>query len=187
MTLWYPIGMLLLYSVVQTLGAVAVSLGVGSSTFALIFHFMGMRDTASHEAGRPYQRVVYIVLRVAMAIILLTEIAKGIIYVQAGMDMQALRAAPVLLFLWTIIAVLFVNAILMTRHLMPMKLGPAIQAASWYTLGVTTALPSVTFSYIPLILTYLGAVVALAVIIELITQKVKARTDIVHLDITETA
>lgn len=171
--------MLFFYSVVETLGGMALSLGVGASTLALIFHFMGMRDVAHRETGRPYQKVVYTVLRIAMALILLTEIIKGILYAQAGMDMQALLAAPVLLFLWTVIVVLFVNAMLMTLHVMSRKLGPAIQVASWYTLGVTTALPTVTFVYLPLILTYLGAILTLAVVIELISQKITARKETV--------
>ena len=162
--------MLILFSILEVLGAVALSLGVGSSTFALIFHFMGMRAPAAHTAGKPYQKVVYVVLRIAMALILLTEIGKTILYVQNGLTLEAARAAHSLLFLWTLIGALYMNAILMTLHLMPMKAGPAIQATSWYALGVLTALPVVTFTYLPLLLTYLAGIVAMAVLIELITQ-----------------
>ena len=38
------------------------------------------------------------------------------------------------------IAVLFVNAILMTAHLVPSTIGPGLQAGSWYTLGTLIAL-----------------------------------------------
>jgi len=164
--------MLALYSILAAFGAVALSLGVGASTFALVFHFMGMRGSAARSEGKPYQRVVYIVLRIAMAVILLVEIGKVILYIQNGLTLEDARAAHTLLFLWTLIVVLYGNALLMTLHLMPMRVGPAIQAASWYALGVLTALPVVTFTYLPLMLSYLGGIVALAVVIELITQKI---------------
>jgi hypothetical protein len=37
--------------------------------------------------------------------------------------------------MWILIGVLYLNAILMTKHIMPSKIGPALQAATWYTLG----------------------------------------------------
>jgi hypothetical protein len=39
-----------------------------------------------------------------------------------------------------LIALLFINAILMTARVMPSTFGPAIQATSWYGLGFTSAL-----------------------------------------------
>lgn len=153
----------------------AVSLGVGCSTLALIFYFMGMRSDTAHEAGRPYQKVVYIVLRVAMVLILLAEVSKVVLYLSSGVTIQQLWTADDLIFIWTVVAVLFVNPVLMTFHLMPRKLGPAIQATSWYTLGTVTALPALSFTYLPLTLTFLGAILALAVIIELISQKILKR------------
>lgn len=171
--------MLLLYSVVGAIGGMAISLGVGSSTLALIFYFIGIHDPVLRESGRIYQRAVFTVLRVSMVLILLTEMIRGILYVQTGTSIQELLAADTLVFAWTIVAVLFGNAILMTLHFMPMKLGPAIQATSWYTLGVITTLPVVTFTYLPLVLTYAGCILALAVVIELVTQKVTPKPEIV--------
>ena len=40
----------------------------------------------------------------------------------------------------TILAVLFINAVLMTKHLMPSKYGPSIQAGSWYALSIVSSL-----------------------------------------------
>jgi hypothetical protein len=162
------------YIVIEVLSGVAVSLGVGSSTFAIIFYFMGMRHPELHDAGRAYQKVVYIVLRVAMGLILLTELIKIGLYLYTGATLKELFAVDALTFIWTIVAVLFANAILMTLHRMRVELGPAIQATSWYTLGALSALPAgiVSFSYLPLLLTYAGLVLAAAVIIEAIRQRV---------------
>lgn len=182
--------MLLLYSIAATVGGMALSLGVGSSTFALIFYFMGKHSAVFHETGRPYQKVVYRVLRIAMALMLAAEIAKVAIYMQTGTRIPELFAADALIFMWTVIAVLFVNPVLMTLHLLPTKFGAAIQATSWYTLGVLAAMPMVTFSYLPLLLIYAGGMLAFAVMIELITQKVAQKTqapiDAVEIDVIQT-
>lgn len=165
--------MLTLYHIIGTLGGMAVSLGVGSSTFALIFYFMAKHNSSLRETGRPYQKAVYIVLRVAMGLILVTEIAKVFLYMQEPtFSWNLLFAEDALMFMWTIVLVLFANAALMTLHYMPMKIGPAIQATSWYALGIITTFPFITSDYLPLLLLYLGAIVAMAVVIEVIGQKV---------------
>lgn len=161
------------YDLLPVITSMAISLGVGSSTFALIFYFMAKHNPALRETGRPYQKAVYIVLRVAMAAILLMEIVKITLYLYHDVPLKELLAVDVLAFMWTVIAVLFLNAILMTLHYMPMRAGPAIQATSWYTLGLISSMPGdlLTYTYLPLLLTYLGGIIAMAVVIELITQK----------------
>lgn len=157
----------ILLNVLEGVSGLSLSLGVGASTFALVFFFMGMRSEAFREAGRPFSRVVFVVLRVAMALILAMEVAKVVLYLYAGIPFSALLEAEALLFFWTLIAVLYGNAILMTLHLMPMRLGPALQATSWYTLGTIATLPVVTFGYLPLLLIYLACVILAAAGIEI--------------------
>lgn len=163
--------MFAIYSIVEVLSGVAISLGVGASTFALLFYFMGMKLPELRQVGRPYSQAVYTILRIAMVAILLTELAKVALYVASGASLAELFAVDTLVFTWTLVAALFANAILMTLHVIPMKVGPALQATSWYTLGVVTALPLVTFTYLPLLLTYLGCVLLAAVVIEGISKK----------------
>ena len=83
--------------------------------------------------------IVYIVLRVAMGIILLTTLALSAIqYTQFG----PAYFSPFVIGFWVLIVVLFVNAVLMTKHIMPSNIGPALQASSWYTMGIMLALSS---------------------------------------------
>ncbi len=166
--------MLTIYSVVEALSGISIALGVGSSTYAILFYFMAMRNPALRDAGKPYQKIVYTVLRVAMILILLTELAKIGFYMYLGAGVAELLASGALVLVWTIVAVLFINAILMTLHKMPMMFGPAIQATSWYTLGIVTALPVVTFSYVSLMLVYLAGILLVAVAIRMISQKLSA-------------
>jgi hypothetical protein len=110
--------------------AFAISLGVGSSTLAIVNFFVAIADGKIDDTERKMMGVVYVVLRVAMVLILLTTLAL------LGLGLLA-HEAPVLAnyALLTIVAVLYLNAILMTKHIMPSTFGPSIQAGSWYALA----------------------------------------------------
>lgn len=159
--------MFLTFSILEVLSGVGLSLGVGASTFALVFFFQSMRSAGFKAAARPLQHVVYTVLRVAMVVVLLAEAGKAALYLMSGASLLELAAVDPLLLMWTLIGVLYANAILMTFHYMPMWAGPAIQATSWYALGVLVALPAVPFSYLSLLFSYLAAVVLVGVGIEM--------------------
>ena len=125
---------ILILKILQTMG---ISLGVGTSTMAVTLFFLAIRDGEISRDERAYLGVVYTVLRVAMGIILVTSA----LIAALGFSTEALTmftsyfSVQVLL-----IAVLFVNAFLMTIHMMPSTFGPAIQASSWYSLGILAAM-----------------------------------------------
>ena len=75
--------------------------------------------------------LVYVVLLVAMVLILISSISLSII--SYGTDTLP---TGYIIALYLTLAVLYSNAVLMTVHYMPSTFGPAIQAASWYTLGM---------------------------------------------------
>ena len=143
-----------LFSVLQS---VAISLGVGCSTLAVLNFFSAIADGTIDETERRMMGVVYVVLRIAMVLILLTTFGiAAITYSEASLYLFS----PYLLGLWTLIAVLYVNALLMTLHVVPSTIGPAIQASTWYTLGVLAALAPlnlVNFSYWQFLLGYFCA------------------------------
>ena len=82
--------------------------------------------------------VVYIVLRVAMGLILFTALVLGALhtfdhgFVDYFTDYK--------MALWTMIFVLFINSFLMITKRIHSAFGPAVQATTWYTLGVIHAL-----------------------------------------------
>lgn len=115
----------------------AISLGVGSSTLAIASFFMAISDGKIDDTERRMMGIVYIVLRIAMVLILVTTlILLSYKYAMVGLGgMSAYHFGQLLA-----IIVLFVNAMLMTAHLIPSNFGPAIQAGNWYTLGTLSAL-----------------------------------------------
>ena len=126
-----------LFTLIAILQAFSISLGTGASTLAIINFFVAIADGGISPDERRMMGVVYIVLRVAMVLILLTTIV--LLVSQYGIrglgSMTVFNFAQVL-----VIAVLFVNAVLMTKHIIPSNFGPAIQAGNWYTLGTLSAL-----------------------------------------------
>lgn len=153
-----------LIALAAVLQSIGTSLGVGGSTLAIINFFVAIADGKIDESERNMMGVVYVVLRVAMGIILLTTMFIGI---QQYTLLGSTYFTPFIIAYWVTVIILYTNAILMTMHIMPSTFGPAIQASTWYTLGTITALVPLgltKFSLLQFVISYLCAV-ALAVAI----------------------
>ncbi|USN87858.1 MAG: hypothetical protein H6779_00220 [Candidatus Nomurabacteria bacterium] len=140
--------LILITLIIQSMG---VSLGVGSSTLAVLNFFTAIKDGVIDEKERNFMGVTYIVLRVSMVVLLITTAI--LIYAgfsQYGTDYFNGYVLSQIL----IIAILYLNAILMTLHMMPSTFGPAIQASAWYSLGLIFALTAAGLVNLP-ILTYI--------------------------------
>lgn len=129
--------MTIFITIVAIFQTLSVSLGVGSSTLAIINFFVAIADGKIDETERKMMGVVYIALRVAMIAILVTTI--GLIALEFINDGRVSLTPFDIAQLFTL-SLLFINATLMTIRLMPSKFGPAIQAGSWYALGTLVAL-----------------------------------------------
>lgn len=139
--------------------SIFISLGVGSSTLAIINFFAAIADGTIDETERRMMGIVYVVLRVAMVGILLTTIMLHIPYIitQGLWGMTTFMLAQ-----WLVLIVLYGNAILMTKHLMPSTFGPGIQAGSWYTFGIMMALALqgiTSYTFLQFALGYLGVLI----------------------------
>lgn len=143
-----------------------VSLGVGTSTVALTLYLVSLKDSTIDGGERKALHIVYTILRVVMGAILLMFATFSIllaIYGQAALLLQ-----PEILFIWLLIAVLFINAFLMTKHLMPMKVGPALQGATWYALGFSNVLAAFSLSFIEHVFYYVGWALVVILVVETI-------------------
>ncbi len=143
------------------LQSTAISLGMGASTLAIVNFFLAISDGTIDATERRMMGAVYVLLRISMALILATFII--LLFV------QYLQGTGVFINLAqiTLISVLFINAFLMTKRIMPSKIGPALQASTWYTLGGLTAilpLALVSTSYATFLLGY-GIVIILGLLI----------------------
>jgi len=105
----------------------AIALGVGSSTIAIAGFLTAIGDGTFDPSERRIMGVVYLSLRIAMISIV---IISALIWL-----MDANFFGTFTMPMWVMTAILFVNAYLMTKHWISPKIGPAIQAGTWYTLG----------------------------------------------------
>ena len=130
-------------TIVAILQSFAISLGVGSSTLAILNFFVAIKDGNIDATERRMMGVVYIVLRIAMVAILITSVLL-IAYDYSVAGLASLSTFDGVLL--TVVGMLFLNASLMSAHVIPSTLGPAIQAGSWYTLGTLLALLSLNLT-----------------------------------------
>jgi hypothetical protein len=167
--------MIIFTTLVAILQSFSISLGVGSSTLAIINFFVAISDGRIDETERRMMGVVYVVLRVAMVLILLTTIT--LLAYEASMVGSLLQMSVFSYVMALPLAILFINALLMTLHIMPSTFGPSIQAASWYTLGALMALKALDitgFSFIVFILSYITWIVLATAIVNGIMAWLKA-------------
>jgi hypothetical protein len=148
----------MIFVLVSILQSVAISLGVGCSTVAIVNFFVALADGKIDEQERKMMGVVYTLLRIAMVLILITTAVLGAFMFTSS---SSLYLSPFIYGVWTLVGVLFLNAILMTKRIMPSNIGPALQASTWYTLGVLMALVPLgltRFSYFEFIVGYAAAI-----------------------------
>lgn len=163
---------IIIFSVIQ---AISISLGVGSSTIAILNFFQAIKDGKIDPVERSFLGVTYIVLRVAMIIILLTTIGLAMFgyYTQGEEYITSYVVAQIFLIL-----ILFLNATLMTLRIMPSTFGPAIQASSWYSLGFILALSQQNlgeFSFITFTVLYVGLIAVATFVIGTVMKNQKAK------------
>lgn len=135
---------------------IGLTLGVGSSTFALTFFIRALEDGAIDPSEKRFLHTVYVVLRLGMITIAFGLVATLL----AG---QALPL-PQYAMQWTLLGVITLNALLMTVRVMPMSVGPVLAGGSWYSLFWITALPLGGVAYPALLIYYGGFLIAFFIV-----------------------
>ena len=164
-------------TVVSIIQSFSVSLGVGSSTLAILNFFGAIADGTIDPTERRMMGIVYKVLRIAMGFILVSSILLlANEYSTIGLaNMSAFSVAFLLALM-----MLFINAMLMTAHIMPSTFGPSIQAGSWYTLGTLMALKSLgmtDFTFFQFMMGYITWIVLAVAIVNGVMAIMKAKRD----------
>lgn len=127
------------FIIIEVLKAISISLGVGSSTLAIALYLGSLsNDGKIDKSEKRMLGVVYTVLRLSMVLIFITHLITNIpLYMVGGAEYLV---SPLNFIQWLILLILYVNALLMTAHIMPDTYGPGIQVATWFSLGVITVL-----------------------------------------------
>ncbi len=159
----------------QIIQSFAISLGVGSSTMAILNFFYAIRDGKIEETERNFMGITYIVLRVAMGLILITTLILTTLKISLyGLTAITLPHTAIAF----LTAILFLNAFLMTIKLMPSTYGPSVQAGSWYSLGILSACVAnsiVPTSLLTITLFYVAILVGMTALVNGVMAWLKSR------------
>lgn len=109
----------------------AEALGVGSSSLAVASFMMALKDQEINISERQMLGVIYYALRVAMVMLTIS------LFLLSWLFPGTFVSTPML---WLMLVVLFLNAFLMSKHLISVTVGPSLQAATWYTFGFIIAI-----------------------------------------------
>ena len=169
------LGMETLVIVATIAQGVAISLGVGTSTIAIVSFFGAIADGTIDKTERYMLGFIYYVLRVAMVIITLTMLA---LFSAEAITTGTITLTTASVSTILLVCTLYANAILMTMRVMPSTVGPALQAATWYTLGTMASLNSlglVTFGIIPFFLGYVSIILLAIALVNSVMAIMKQR------------
>jgi FAD/FMN-containing dehydrogenase len=125
-------------TVVDIVYTIGLTLGVGSSTFALIFYIRALEDGVVDASEKRFMQTVYVVLRIGMFLLFL-----GLV----GSTIHRLVELHTLVVAWALLSVITLNAVLMHYRVMPMKYGPILAGGSWYSLFIVSKTPLIEAGY----------------------------------------
>lgn len=135
----------LFFYFLQQLG---MTLGVGSSTFAVMFYILGMADGRIDPSERAFMRAVFVTLRIGLFLIIMSGAAiTGAHYLVGDI---AVLMTPVFLFKWALLAMIILTALLMDRRIIPRTVGGTVAGASWYALFVVHTI-ALDIGWLPLL------------------------------------
>lgn len=135
----------------------STALGVGSSTLAIASFLTALQDGQIDQGERRMLGVIYASLRVAMVMI-----AIALLWLNLGYPGTILGSV----FIWTPLLILTLNSVLMTMHWISFKIGPALQAATWYTLGFMLTIEA--FNLLPLTWTTFSILYAIDIVLAIL-------------------
>lgn len=153
----------LFFYFLQQLG---MTLGVGASTFAVMFYILGMADGRIDASERAFMRAVYTTLRIGLFLIVVSGAAITGAHLLVGDT--AIIAVPAFLFKWILVGIITISGLLMSVHVLPRTLGGIIAGASWYalfivhTLAVAATWPALITLYAMWLALFAGAFLGLA-------------------------
>ncbi len=109
---------------------IGLTFAIGSSTYAMVFYYAALWDGKIDDSEKHFMHIVYFILRIGLVILISWEIFV-MVYSYIGAN-EAYFKDAVNWFRIALLGVIVCNAFLMTKHRMPMWLGPAIAGGSWY-------------------------------------------------------
>jgi hypothetical protein len=147
---------------------IGTTFAIAGSTFAMIFYYAAMWDGKFTDDEKHFMHIVYFVLRIGMIILIPWEIGM-MLWALMG-DYSVYYTNVVNWFRVFLLGIILFNAVMMTKHKMPMWIGPALAGGSWYYYYFVS-ITAKDFSISQLFLYYAIFVTVLALALHILKKK----------------
>jgi uncharacterized membrane protein len=159
------------YTLLVITHIIGTVLGVGGATFAEILYLRASRDGTIDEEEGATLKVTYFVLRVGLSLAVLSGFGFLVYYRLNGFESALLD--PKLWAKMTIVAIILLNAILLSARKIPLWLGSPISLVSWYAALVLGTWREVPYSYVQIMLGYFVIVIIASTILSWIRKRIE--------------
>jgi hypothetical protein len=146
---------------------VGTILGVGGATLAEVLYLASLKDGTVDSDEKHMMHANYWMIRVGLAIAVLSGIALVWWWVSIGGNRWPLES-PKVWFKDLLVLVIIVNAVLLSRRLIPMWLGASLSFTSWWGATILGMWKMIPYSFIQISIAYLIAVGVVAVLLQMI-------------------
>lgn len=154
-----------IYTLIVAGHVIGTILGVGGATIAEVQASLAYRNGKASEEARSLLHANYFVIRVGMGIILLSVL--GMFWYQLNAGNTWILTSEKLWIKDLMFVAIFVNAVLLTKHLIPFWLGTSISLTSWWgatLLGLAGRLP---YGFVTYLVWYVVAIFVVAGVLHL--------------------
>ena len=152
---------------------IGTALGVGGATLGEVFYLKAARDGKVDPHENDALRTIFYVLRVGMALLIISGFGYFIMLRLEGHTTPLLGAR-----MWaklTIVLILLFGVVAWHTRKVPMWLGSAISLTSWYAALIIGAWRGIPGTYVSLMLWYAGAIVMVGIVLLIIRWALKVK------------
>jgi hypothetical protein len=142
-------------------------LGVGGATIAEVQVIQALKDGKVDASERALMHANYWVIRLGIAIILLSGLTLVWWWLTTGNSDWVLTSHKI----WMkdlMLVVIIVNAVLLTKHWIPFWLGSALSFTSWWGATILGAWDHVPYTFTTLLISYVVAIGIVAAVLHFI-------------------
>ena len=147
---------------------VGTTFAIAGSTFSMIFYYAAMWDGKISDDEKHFMHIVFFILRIGMIILIPWEIL--VMLWAVVNDAVPYYQNAVNWFRIFLLGIIVFNALMMTKHKMPMWLGPALAGGSWYYYYFVS-ITSRQLAISSLFLYYVVFIVVLAITLHILKKK----------------
>jgi hypothetical protein len=161
-----------IYGFIVAAHIIGTILGAGGATVAEVQINLALKDKSVSPDERALMHGNYILIRVGMALILASVL--GMIWYQLGQGNEWILTSEKLHAKYILFAAIVINAVLLTKRMMPLWLGASISFTSWWgatILGLMGKLPYTLPVYLGV---YVVAVILVAGVLHLVRTRATA-------------